>query len=176
MFFWTYLFIKESWKRCITVFKNIKHHNCFWRFILIVNVSWASNQHIRMISERSCDTEGCNYGCWKFSFAINGINYILKCIQIENYRDPKGTFAKIKKYTDFRVRTRNYCVLTRNFRVRMRNFLRAHKKLFASLRITVSGCVNSSILQQRKQEHGCTWINLIEINSFLGARESFSSV
>ncbi len=24
------------------------------------NVSWAANQHIRMISEGSCDTEYCN--------------------------------------------------------------------------------------------------------------------
>jgi len=95
------LFIKASWKSCITVFKNIKHRNCFWRFILIVYVSWASNQDIRMISQRSCDTEDCNYGCWKFSFVINGINYILKCIKIESYRDPKGTFAKIKNTKTF---------------------------------------------------------------------------
>ncbi len=39
------------------------------------NVSWAPNQHIRMISEGSCDTED-----WKFSFTITGINYILKYI------------------------------------------------------------------------------------------------
>ncbi len=29
-------------------------------FILIINVSWAENQHIRMISEGSCDTDDCN--------------------------------------------------------------------------------------------------------------------
>ncbi len=33
-----------------------------------------------MISEVSCDTEDC----WKFSFAITGINYIFKYIKIEN--------------------------------------------------------------------------------------------
>jgi len=38
------------------------------------------NQHIRMISEGSCNTEDC----LKFSFAITGINYILKYIKIEN--------------------------------------------------------------------------------------------
>ncbi len=29
----------------------------FLTFIIIKNVSWAANQDIRMISERSCDTE-----------------------------------------------------------------------------------------------------------------------
>ncbi len=43
---------------------------------------------------------------------------------------------------------RNYCLLTRNFRVCMRNVF-----LFSSLRITVSGCFTSFILQQRKQAH-----------------------
>lgn len=36
-----------------------------------------------------------------------------------------------------------------------RNFSRAHEKLFASSRTTVSGCVSSAILQRRKQEHAC---------------------
>ncbi len=60
--------------------KNIKQHNIF-------NIdnkdSWAENQHIRMISEGSCDTEDWSNGCWKFSFTITGINYILKYITIE---------------------------------------------------------------------------------------------
>ncbi len=42
--------------------------------------SWA-NQHIRMISEGSCDTEDWSNE-WKFSFAITEINYILKYINI----------------------------------------------------------------------------------------------
>ncbi len=42
----------------------------FSALTIIRNVSWALTQHIRMISEGSCDTEGC----WKFSFAITGIN------------------------------------------------------------------------------------------------------
>ncbi len=37
-----------------------------------------------MISKRSCDTEDWNNDAEKFSFAITGINSILKCIQIEN--------------------------------------------------------------------------------------------
>ncbi len=36
-----------------------------------------------MISEGSCDTEDWSNGCWKFSFVITGINYILKYIKIE---------------------------------------------------------------------------------------------
>ncbi len=31
-----------------------------------------------MIFEGSCDTEYWSNNCWKFSFAITGINYILK--------------------------------------------------------------------------------------------------
>ncbi len=34
-----------------------------------------------MISEGSRDTENWSNGCWKFNFAITGINYILKYIQ-----------------------------------------------------------------------------------------------
>ncbi len=37
-----------------------------------------------MFSEGICDTEDWNTGCWKFSFAITEINYILKYIKIEN--------------------------------------------------------------------------------------------
>jgi len=33
-----------------------------------------------MISERSWDTEDWRNGCWKFSYAITGINYTLKWI------------------------------------------------------------------------------------------------
>ncbi len=54
----------------------------FLILVIIRNVTWAPNQHIRMIHEWSCDTEDWSNGCWKFSFAITGINYILKYIQI----------------------------------------------------------------------------------------------
>ncbi len=50
--------------------------------IIITNDSWAPNQHIRMISEWSCDTVTWSYVGWKFSFALIGINYILKYIKI----------------------------------------------------------------------------------------------
>ncbi len=43
--------IKESWKKYHGFHKNIKQNNGFQ------HVSWAANQHIRMISEESCDTE-----------------------------------------------------------------------------------------------------------------------
>jgi len=36
---------------------------------------FSPNQHIRMISEGSCDTEDSSNGCWKI--CITGMNYIL---------------------------------------------------------------------------------------------------
>jgi len=45
--------------------------------IVIINVSWAANQHIRMISEGSCDTEDWSNDA-ENSALITGINYILK--------------------------------------------------------------------------------------------------
>ncbi len=36
-----------------------------------------------MIYEGSCDTEDWSNGCWKFSFVMTEINYILKYIKIE---------------------------------------------------------------------------------------------
>ncbi len=49
-----FLFIKESWRR-----KNWSQftQKMFSTLIIIRNVSLAANQHIRMISERSRDTE-----------------------------------------------------------------------------------------------------------------------
>ncbi len=37
---------------------------------------WAANQHITIISKRSCDTKYWSNGCWKFSFVITRINCI----------------------------------------------------------------------------------------------------
>ncbi len=45
------------------------------------NVSWTVNQHIRMISEGSCDT--WSNDAENFALII-GINYILKYIQTES--------------------------------------------------------------------------------------------
>ncbi len=47
------------------------------------NVSWTANQHIRMISEGSCDTEAWSNDAENVALII-GINYILKYIQIES--------------------------------------------------------------------------------------------
>ncbi len=41
-------------------------------------VSWAPNQHIRMTSEGSCDTED-----WSSALQSQKLNYILKYIKIE---------------------------------------------------------------------------------------------
>ncbi len=40
--------------------KNINQQKLFLTLKIIRNVSWAANQHIRMISEGSCDTEDWN--------------------------------------------------------------------------------------------------------------------
>ncbi len=54
---------------CVCVYTHImlikSNHICHFATLIIRNVSWAVNQYIRMISERSCDTEDC----WKRSFA-----------------------------------------------------------------------------------------------------------
>ncbi len=36
--------------------------------LIIINVSWAANQYIKIISEGSCNTEDWSNACWKFSF------------------------------------------------------------------------------------------------------------
>ncbi len=43
------------------------------------NVCWATNQHIRMISEGSCDTEDLSNGTENSAFYLN---YILKSITV----------------------------------------------------------------------------------------------
>jgi len=53
----------------------------FWTLIIIRNV--ASNHHIRVISEGSCDTEDWSNDA-ENSDLITGIKYTLKYIQIEN--------------------------------------------------------------------------------------------
>jgi len=49
--------------------------NRFSTLVIIINVSWAANQLIRMISVWSCDNEN--------SALITELNYILKYIQIK---------------------------------------------------------------------------------------------
>ncbi len=47
----------------------------FSTLIIIRNVSWAVNQHIRVISDGSCDTEDCSNDA-ENSALITGTNYI----------------------------------------------------------------------------------------------------
>ncbi len=42
---------------------------------------WAPNQHIRIISEGSCDSQDKGNSCLKSSFAITGIYYILRFVK-----------------------------------------------------------------------------------------------
>ncbi len=54
----------------------------FSTVVIIRKVSRALNQHITMISKESCDTENWSNGYWKLSFAVTGINRIIKYIKI----------------------------------------------------------------------------------------------
>ncbi len=55
----------------------------FPTLIIIRNVSCAATQHIRMISEGSCDTEDWSNDAENSALIVE-INYILQYIQIEN--------------------------------------------------------------------------------------------
>ncbi len=55
----------------------------FSLLIILINVSWSSNKHIRMISEESCDTEDRSNDAENTALII-GINDIFKYIQKEN--------------------------------------------------------------------------------------------
>ncbi len=77
LFVWIFYSSKNPEKKNFySLNKNIKqkHWLCFL----------SRNQHIRMISEGSCDTDDAEN-----SALITAINYILKCIQIE-----KGYFKE----------------------------------------------------------------------------------
>ncbi len=82
-----FLFIKESLKNVNgsnkTVFAEILRSNSVSTLIIIRDVSWAANQHIRMISEGSRDTEDWSNG-GQNSALHHRINYILIYIKIEN--------------------------------------------------------------------------------------------
>ncbi len=54
----------------------------FSLLIILINVSWSSNKHIRMISEESCDTEDRSNDAENTALII-GINDIFKYIQKE---------------------------------------------------------------------------------------------
>ena len=55
----------------------------FLTLLIIRNVYWAENPHIRMISEGSCDTEDWSNDA-ENSALITGINYTWLYIHIEN--------------------------------------------------------------------------------------------
>jgi len=57
LFFWTFHSSKSPKNVHHNFHKNIKQHNVFSIYLLIRNAPWVLNQHIRVISEGSCDTE-----------------------------------------------------------------------------------------------------------------------
>ncbi len=76
---WTFYLLK----RYQGFHKHMKQHNCFSALIIIRNVSWAANLHIRMISEGSCDTEDWSNDAENTAL-ITEINLILQYIHTEN--------------------------------------------------------------------------------------------
>ncbi len=68
---WLKVTVKTCYKVYLILHKNIKQHNYFFIFIMI-NVSWAANQHIRMISEESCDTEDLSNDAEKSALTSQG--------------------------------------------------------------------------------------------------------
>ncbi len=56
---------------------------CFFEDLTNDDISWAVNQYIRIISDRSCDTED-GVMMLKIQLRITEINYILTYIHIEN--------------------------------------------------------------------------------------------
>ncbi len=105
-------------KTAFSIYNNKKYH-------------WAQKQQIRLISEGLCNTEYWSNGCWKFSFAITRINYIIKHIKIEN------NYLKLYKY--FKILL--YCILAAL--VNKSDFF--HKYLF--LYLTNPKCLNIHILR-----------------------------
>ncbi len=71
------LHIKRIMKKYILQFAQL-----FSRLTVIINVSWAANQYIIMISEGSCNTEDWSNDAENTALTT-GINYILQYIQIE---------------------------------------------------------------------------------------------
>ncbi len=77
-------FIEESWKTYIMVAPKILCSTTVSTLLIIR----PPNQYIIMISEGSCDTGDWSNDCWKFSFAMTEINYILNrdlCLPKEMY-------------------------------------------------------------------------------------------
>ncbi len=77
LFFWT-TFIKVFWFT-----QKYEAAQLFTTLTIIINVSWAANQHIIMISEDHV-TLKTGVMMLKIQLRITEINYILTHIQIEN--------------------------------------------------------------------------------------------
>ncbi len=57
LIFWTF-YLPKNPENCIKKFlQKYEAAQLFSTLILMSNIPWAANQHIRMISEGSCDTE-----------------------------------------------------------------------------------------------------------------------
>ncbi len=57
LFLWTFYSLKDPENKMYHSFHKIWCSTIVSTLILIRNISWAANKHIRMISEGSCDTE-----------------------------------------------------------------------------------------------------------------------
>ncbi len=77
-------------KKRITVFTKLFSTMVFNIDLLKINVSWAANQHIRMISEGSCDTEDwsndaensalLSYTKKKYYYKEHSVHFFTVCI------------------------------------------------------------------------------------------------
>ncbi len=70
---WESILLVRGKENFLCFHKNNKQHNCFQQWFIIRNVSWAANQHMRMISEGSCDT---GVMMLKMQLCVTGINNI----------------------------------------------------------------------------------------------------
>ncbi len=81
LFFWTFYSFNNPEKYIPLKYLVAQLFSILIILIIIRNIARAPNQHIKKISKGSCDTEDGSNGCWKSSFAIRGINHILKKIK-----------------------------------------------------------------------------------------------
>ncbi len=79
-FFWTFYSARNPGEKSFP--QKYKAAQLF-STLVIINVSWAANLHIIMISGGSCDTEDWSNDAENTAL-ITGINNILQYIQIEN--------------------------------------------------------------------------------------------
>ncbi len=83
LFFWSSYSSKNPEKSCISASTKILGSTAVFNIDNNINVSWAANQHIRMISEGSCDSEDWSNDA-ENSALITEINYILTDIHTDN--------------------------------------------------------------------------------------------